>query len=193
MPSFPTRSRGGLPPLGVGAEALAGLMQQGSRGAGGPDSPRRSGSNASQLFDALVMAATGGTEGAAAAPAANDTPAVDSRFGVVPGVGVVSPNAAGVLAAAPPLLPGAAGAAVAAAAGASVTPVAAVSAAAAAAAAAAATAVSRGTGAQHQLPSRQRSRLWSALSYGDVDSLQNALDAFRVSAFCWELAVWVEA
>jgi hypothetical protein len=33
----------------------------------------------------------------------------------------------------------------------------------------------------HQLPSRQRSRLWSALSYGDVDSLQNALDAFRVS------------
>lgn len=195
MPSFPTRSRGGLPPLGVGAEALAGLMQQGSRGAGGPDSPRRSGSNASQLFDALVMAATGGTEGAAAAPAANDTPAVDSRFGVVPGVGVVSPNAAGVLAAAPPLLPGAAGAAVAAAAaaaaGASVTPVAAVSAAAAAAAAGAATAVSRG--AQHQLPSRQRSRLWSALSYGDVDSLQNALDAFRVSAFCWELAVWVEA
>jgi hypothetical protein len=189
MPSFPTRSRGGLPPLGVGAEALAGLMQQGSRGAGGPDSPRRSGSNASQLFDALVMAATGGTEGAAAAPAANDTPAVDSRFGVVPRVGVVSPGAAGVLAAAPPLLPGAAGAAVAAAAaaaaGASVTPVAAVSAA-AAAAAAAATAVSRGTGAQHQLPSRQRSRLWSALSYGDVDSLQNALDAFRVSAFCWE-------
>jgi hypothetical protein len=150
------------------------MIQSGGRGA---DSPRRSGSNASQLFDVLVMAATGGTEGAAAAPAANDAPAVDSRFGAA---GTVSPGAT------LPGLPGAAGAvaAAAAAAAANVTPVAAASAAAAAAAAAAATAAtaaSRGTGV-HQLPSRQRSRLWSALSYGDVDSLQNALDAFRVSA-----------
>jgi hypothetical protein len=165
MASFPTRSRGGLPPLGVGPDALAGMLQPGRN----PDSPRRSGSNASQLFDALVMAATGGTEGAAAAPAANDTPAVDSRFGGTP---QVSPSPA-------PMLPSTAAAAAAAAAVAGATPLAAASAAAAAAAATAATAASRGTGV-HQLPSRQRSRLWSALSYGDVDSLQNALDAFRV-------------
>lgn len=166
---YPSRSRGGLPPLGLGADGLAGVMP-----VRGPDSPRRSGSNASQLFDALVMAATGGTEGAAAAPAANDAPAVDSRFGAQ-----ISPAAV----AAASLLPGAAAA---------VAPVAAVSAAAAAAAAASAAAAataataaaSRGTGSGavvHQLPARQRSRLWSALSYGDVDSLQNALDAFRVS------------
>lgn len=168
---YPTRSRGGLPPLGIGADGFAGVLPAGR----GPDSsPRRSGSNASQLFDALVMAATGGTEGAAAAPAANDAPAVDSRMGVA-----VSPSAVAQL------LPGVAGAG-------GVTPVAAASAAAAAAAAATAAAAtaataaaaSRGTGsaAVHQLPSRQRSRLWSALSYGDVDSLQNALDAFRVGA-----------
>ena len=31
----------------------------------------------------------------------------------------------------------------------------------------------------HPPPARNKSRLWSALSFGDVDSLQNALDAFR--------------
>ncbi len=40
-------------------------------------------------------------------------------------------------------------------------------------------AVGNGVTRQHHLPARQKSRLWSALSYGDVDSLQNALDAFR--------------
>ena len=173
MQAYPSRSRGGLPPLGLGADAFAGMIPPGR----GPDSPRRSGSNASQLFDALVMAATGGTEGAAAAPAANDAPAVDSR---ALGGPQVSPSggAAPLL----PVLPGVAG---------GVTPVAAASAAAAAAAAATAAAAtaataaaSRGTSgaaaALHGQPHRQRSRLWSALSYGDVDSLQNALDAFRV-------------
>jgi len=177
---YPSRSRGGLPPLGLGADGLAGVMP-----VRGPDSPRRSGSNASQLFDALVMAATGGTEGAAAAPAANDAPAVDSRFGAQ-----ISPAAV----AAASLLPGAAAAAVAPVAAVSAAAAAAAAASAAAAATAATAAASRGTGsaAMHQLPARQRSRLWSALSYGDVDSLQNALDAFRVSlGLQWTLCIWL--
>lgn len=118
---------------------------------GQPVSPKRSGSQVSLAFDALVMAATGGTEGAAAAAGGGEAP-VESRLG-------------GPLAAAG-LTPGSGS----------------LGAAAAAAAAAMAASVGRSTGAGvHQLPSRQRSRLWSALSYGDVDSLQNALDAFRVS------------
>lgn len=31
----------------------------------------------------------------------------------------------------------------------------------------------------HPAPMRNRSRLWSAMSFGEMDSLQNALDAFR--------------
>lgn len=126
---------------------------------GQPVSPKRSGSQVSLAFDALVMAATGGTEGAAAAAAGGEAP-VESRLG-----GPLPPAAALT----PALTPGSSSISVGAAA------------AAAAAAMAASVGRSGGTGV-HQLPSRQRSRLWSALSYGDVDSLQNALDAFRVSA-----------
>jgi len=56
-----------------------------------PDSPKRSNSNVSQLFDALVVAATGGTEGAAAAAAGGEAP-VESRLGG--GLGPVSAAAA---------------------------------------------------------------------------------------------------
>ena len=127
------RSRGGDMPA-------AGAAAAGPSGAGGGawDSPKRSGSGMSQLFDALVMAATGGTEGAAAGLAGGEAP-VDSRAGVA-----------------------------AAAAGNAVP-------------AAAAQGSGRPAAGVHALPGRQKSRLWSALSYGDVDSLQNALDAFRVS------------
>lgn len=155
MQQFATRSRGGIPPLGLApadvaaaataaaaAAAAAGMPGLASRGEPGASSPKRSGSAASLAFDALVMAATGGTEGAAAAAAGGEAP-VESRLG-----GPLGGAAATGLSAA-------AAAAVAAVAG-------------------------RGSN-MHQLPSRQRSRLWSALSYGDVDSLQNALDAFRVS------------
>jgi hypothetical protein len=146
MQQFATRSRGGIPPLGlapadVAAAAAAGMPASASRGEGpGLSSPKRSGSQVSLAFDALVMAATGGTEGAAAAAAGGEAP-VESRLGgPLAGAGGLS----------------------------------------AAAAAAVAAVAGRGSNI-HQLPSRQRSRLWSALSYGDVDSLQNALDAFRVS------------
>lgn len=105
------------------------------------------------------MAATGGTDGAAAAAGGGEAP-VESRLG-------------GPLTAATGLAP-AAGSAPGSG-----------NLAAAAAAAAMAASVGRSAGGVHQLPSRQRSRLWSALSYGDVDSLQNALDAFRVSCWCW--------
>lgn len=82
------------------------------------DSPKRSGSGVSQLFDALVMAATGGPEGAAVENIGGEPP-VTSAY------------------------------------------------------------ANTNTHLFHSLPQRQRSRLWSALSYGDVDSLQNALEAFR--------------
>lgn len=94
------------------------------------DSPKRSASGVSQLFDALVMAATGGTEDAAAVGLGGEPPVTskmgfESKFGTLDGK------------------------------------------------------QQQGERPQHALPARQRSRLWSALSYGDVDSLQNALDAFR--------------
>jgi hypothetical protein len=118
-----------------------------SRGEAGASSPKRSGSQVSLAFDALVMAATGGTEGAAAAAAGGEAP-VESRLGGPLGGAGLS----------------------------------------AAAAAAVAAVAGRGSNI-HQLPSRQRSRLWSALSYGDVDSLQNALDAFRVSGGCCDVVI----
>jgi hypothetical protein len=128
-----------------------GLAGMGSAAPSRGDSPRRSGSQASLAFDALVMAATGGTDGAAAAAAGGEA-AVDSRLGSVSGLGN------GAVAAA-----------------------AAVVAAAAAAASAQRASAGGGGASSHQLAARQRSRLWGALSYGgDVDSLQNALDAFRV-------------
>lgn len=37
----------------------------------------------------------------------------------------------------------------------------------------------RGGPLLHPAPGRNRSRLWSAMSFGDMDSLQNALDAFK--------------
>jgi hypothetical protein len=130
------RSRGAdVPPVGAAAAAAGG----GTGGGGNWDSPKRSGSGMSQLFDALVMAATGGTEGAAAGLAGGEAP-VDSR------VGVASAAAAANAVAPVAGLPG----------------------------------NGRPTAGLHALPGRQKSRLWSALSYGDVDSLQNALDAFRV-------------
>jgi hypothetical protein len=150
MQQFANRSRGGIPPLGLApadvaaaaAAAAAGMpTHSASRGEVGPghSGPERSGSQVSLAFDALVMAATGGTEGAAAAAVGGEAP-VESRLGGPLGGAGLS----------------------------------------AAAAVAVAAVAGRGSSI-HQLPSRQRSRLWSALSYGDVDSLQNALDAFRVS------------
>lgn len=117
-------------------------------------SPRRSGSGVSQLFDALIMAATGGTEGAAAAAVGGEPP-VDSRGvrggsgGAVAAAAAAAANATAAPASMGPSLGG--------------PPVG-----------------GGGSGRQHPAVGRQRSRLLSALSYGDVDSLQNALDAFRV-------------
>lgn len=152
---------GGMPGMGGVPGGYGGSGMGGAPGRG-PDSPKRSGSGMSQLFDALVMAATGGPDGAAAAALGGEPP-VDSRLaaGNAAAQQAAAAAAAAALGAAAPLL-------MAAAAGAAVAPP-------PIAAAAAAAPPPR----QHNLPSRQRSRLWSALSYGDVDSLQNALDAFR--------------
>jgi hypothetical protein len=148
----------GMPPIGL------------PMGAAPPGSPKRSNSGVSHAFDALVMAATGGTEGAAAA-AAGGEPQVESVAGRGGGAAAGAGNPTTAIAAA--VAAGAlAAAAVAAAAGGA-------AAAAALPAAAAAAAAARA----HALPAKQRSRLFggagAALSYGDADSLQNALDAFR--------------
>mmetsp|Transcript_1796 Transcript_1796/g.3988 ORF Transcript_1796/g.3988 Transcript_1796/m.3988 type:complete len:813 (-) Transcript_1796:985-3423(-) len=100
------------------------------------DSPKPSQSGVSQLFDALVMAATGGQEGAAAAGVGGDAPVTSPYF--------TQPRVEAPEAAAPVLE---------------------------------AQAAPRGP-VHHSAPQRNRSRLWSALSFGN-DSLQNALDAFR--------------
>ena len=131
----------------------------------------------SQLFDALLMAATG--------------PATDGRAAGAGGAAAAASAPPAAALAAEPAAAAAAAAAIAAATAAA-TGAAAPAAngvlangSAAAAAAAAAPAPGGGgaavvtSGRQHAPPNRQRSRLFSALSYGDADSLQNALDAFR--------------
>jgi hypothetical protein len=152
MQQFVSRSRGGgnLPLSGSAPDVMAAAAAAAGNFARGPDSPKRSNSNVSQLFDALVMAATGGTEGAAAAAAGGEAP-VESRLGGGLGTSAHQQQQQALA-----------------------------SASLSQAAAAAMAAVTAGRGS-HQLPARQRSRLWSALSFGDMDSLQNALDAFRVS------------
>ncbi|KAG2446385.1 hypothetical protein HXX76_000970 [Chlamydomonas incerta] len=113
---------------------------------GGPvgrESPKRSGTSVSQLFDALVMAATGGADGAAAAGGLGGEPPVTSAAHVdqprTTAGGMAGGGGTG----------GAGGGA---------------------------------TQRLHPPPNRNKSKLWSLnnLSYGgEVDSLQNALDAFR--------------
>ncbi|KAG1657442.1 hypothetical protein FOA52_011722 [Chlamydomonas sp. UWO 241] len=119
-------------------------------------SPMRSNSGVSGLFDALVMAATGEAEGAAAGGGGQEANA-ESAFGVRAVEGVAGDVVGGDA----PDAPGGS-----------------------------ALVVNNfiasrfpkptGTGGQHMRPppQRSRSRLWSALSLGELDSLQNALDAY---------------
>ncbi|KAG2496671.1 hypothetical protein HYH03_005089 [Edaphochlamys debaryana] len=125
-----------VPDVGVGVAPLfggGGAFRPSPALAGpiGRESPKRSGTSVSQLFDALVMAATGGAEGAAAAGGMGGEPPVTSAAHADRPAD--RPAAGGVQRLHPP-------------------------------------------------PNRNKSKLWSLgnLSFGgEVDSLQNALDAFR--------------
>ncbi|GFR41791.1 hypothetical protein Agub_g2555 [Astrephomene gubernaculifera] len=138
---------GGPPDIGPVPSIYGGGGYRGSMGGGGlggpmgRESPKRSGTSVSQLFDALVMAATGGAEGAAVADGLGDEPPVTSpAHADRPDRGAGGPSFGG----------GGGGGA---------------------------------TGPRkHAPPGRNKSKLWSLnnLSFGgEVDSLQNALDAFR--------------
>ncbi|GLC45409.1 hypothetical protein PLESTB_000621700 [Pleodorina starrii] len=129
-----------LPPL-YGPGSFRGGPALG--GAMGRESPKRSGTSVSQLFDALVMAATGGADGAADGAAGGgglggEPPVTSPAHADRPerGLGGGGVGAMGAL----------------------------------------------GGPRLHGPPGRNKSKLWSInnLSYGgEVDSLQNALDAFR--------------
>ncbi|KXZ47254.1 hypothetical protein GPECTOR_36g108 [Gonium pectorale] len=139
---------GPVPQLYGGGGGGGGASLRGGAGLGGPvgrESPKRSGTSVSQLFDALVMAATGGADGAAAAGGLGGEPPVTSpahadrpdRVGPVPGMGFGGGSGGGGGIGGPRM---------------------------------------------HGPPNRNKSKLWSInnLSFGgEVDSLQNALDAFR--------------
>ncbi|GIM06215.1 hypothetical protein Vretimale_10481 [Volvox reticuliferus] len=126
---------GNLQPL-YGSGTFRGGPQLGGMGR---ESPKRSGTSVSQLFDALVMAATGGADGAAAGGEMGGEPPVTSPAHVDrPERGAGGGGTGGMC--------------------------------------------GFGGTRLHGPPGRNKSKLWSLnnLSYGgEVDSLQNALDAFR--------------
>jgi len=146
----PTAATGAAAPAGPKSQATAG-RKPGSRSGRGAESPMRSNSGVSGLFDALVMAATGEAEGAAAAGGGGDANATSAYGGrdVLAG-----PDDADLLA----IEAGGFGAA-----------------------ATGSRFPKPGTAGPVRMrppPQRSRSRLWSALSVGELDSLQNALEAY---------------
>ncbi|GLI64276.1 hypothetical protein VaNZ11_007492 [Volvox africanus] len=117
----------------------SGAFRSGPQLGVGRESPKRSGNSVSQLFDALVMAATGGADGAAAAGGMGGEPPVTSPAHVDRPERAVGGGGTGGMG-------------------------------------------GFGGTRLHGPPGRNKSKLWSLnnLSYGgEVDSLQNALDAFR--------------